>query len=45
MELSIEKYTMLIMKSGKRHLTKGVELQNQVITSLEQKETYKNLGY
>ena len=45
MEFGIEKCTMLVMKSGKRHMTKGVELPNQVvIRTLGEKETYKYLG-
>ena len=33
------------MKSGKRRMTEGVELPNQVeIRTLEEKETYKYLG-
>ena len=41
----IEKYAMLIMKSGKRHLTPGIELLNQgKIKTLEEKETNKYLG-
>ena len=33
------------MKSGKQHLMEGVELRHQVIIrTLEEKETYKNLG-
>ena len=33
------------MKSGKRHLTDGIELPNQdKIRTLEEKETYKYLG-
>ena len=28
MEFCIEKYAMLIMKTGKRHMTDGMELQN-----------------
>ena len=36
---------MLIMKSGKRHITEVVKLPNQVvITTLREKETYKYLG-
>ena len=45
MEFGIEKYAMLVMKSGKRHLTDGMELPNQdKITTLGKKETYKYLG-
>ena len=41
----IEKGTMQIMKSGKRHMTEGVELRNHVvIRTLGEKETYKYLG-
>ena len=29
MEFGIEKYAMLVMKSGKRHLTDGIKLPNQ----------------
>ena len=31
MEIVIEKCTMLVMKSGKRHTMEGVEVPNQVI--------------
>ena len=45
MEYGIEKCAILVMKSGKRHMTEGVELRNQVmITTLSEKETYKYLG-
>ena len=45
MEFGIEKYAMPVMKSGKRHMTEGVELPNQVvIRTLGEKETYKYLG-
>ena len=45
MEFGIEKYAMLVMKSGKRHLTDGMELPNQVkIRRLGEKETNKYLG-
>ena len=45
MEFGIEKYAMLVMKSGKRHLTDGLELPNQDKTrTLAEKETYKYLG-
>ena len=41
----IEKIAMLIMKSGKRHITDGMELPNQdKIRTLREKETYKYLG-
>ena len=36
---------MLVMKSGKRHMTEGMELPNHDrIRTLEEKETYKYLG-
>ena len=42
MEFGIEKCAMLVMKSGKRHRTDGMELPNQdKIRTLEEKETYK----
>ena len=45
MEFSIEKYAMLVMKSGKQHMTEGVKLPNQVVTrTLGDKETYNFLG-
>ena len=45
MEFDIEKCAMLVMKSGKRHLTDGMELPNQdKIRTLGEKETYKYLG-
>ena len=45
MEFGIEKCTKLIMKSGKRHRTGGMELLNQdKITTLGEKGTYKYLG-
>ena len=45
MEFGKEKCAMLVMKSGKRHMMKGVELPNQVvIRTLGEKETYKYLG-
>ena len=45
MEFDIEKYAMLVMKSGKRHMTDGMELPNHDrIRTLEEKETYKYLG-
>ena len=44
-EFGIEKCTMLVMKSGKRHLTDGMGLPNQdKIRTLGEKETYKYLG-
>ena len=44
MEFGIEKCTMVVRKSGKRHMTEGVEQQNQVvIRSLGGKQTYKYL--
>ena len=45
MEFSIEKCSMLVMKSGQRHLTDGMKLANQdKIRTLGEKETYKYLG-
>ena len=45
MEFGIEKCAMLVMKSGKRHLTDGMKLPNQdKIRTLGEKETYKYLG-
>ena len=45
MKLGIEKSTILVMKSGKRYMTKGVDLPNRVvIRTLGEKETYKYLG-
>ena len=45
MEFGIEKCAMLIMKSGKRLMTEGILLPNQVvIRTLREKETNKYLG-
>ena len=45
MEFGIEKYAMLVMKSGKRYLTDGMELSNQdKIRTLAENETHKYLG-
>ena len=45
MEFGIKKCALLVMKSGKRHLTDGIELPNQdKIRSLAENETYKYLG-
>ena len=45
MESGKEKCAMLVMKSGKRHMTDGMELPNHDrIRMLEEKETYKYLG-
>ena len=45
MKFSLEKCAMLLMKSGKRHLTDGIELPNQdKIKMLAENETYKYLG-
>ena len=45
MEFGIEKCAMLVMKSGKRPLTDGMELPNQdKIRTFGEKETYKYLG-
>ena len=43
-EFSIEKCAMLVMKSGKWHMTDGMELPNDdKIRTLEENETYKYL--
>ena len=45
MEFGIEKCALLVMKSGKRYLTDGIELTNQdKIRALAENETYKYLG-
>ena len=45
MEFSIEKCAMLVMESGKRQMTDGMEQPNQdKIRTLGEKETYKYLG-
>ena len=45
MEFGIEKCALLVRKSGKRHLTDGIELPNQdKIRTLAENETYKYLG-
>ena len=45
MESGMEKYAMLVMKSGKRHITDGMELPNKdKIKTLAENETYKYLG-
>ena len=44
LEFGIEKCAMLVMKSGKQHITEDVKLPNQVIRMLREKETYKYLG-
>ena len=45
MEFGIEKYTMLVMKNSKRHLTDGIELPNpDKFRKLGGKETYKYLS-
>ena len=44
MEFGTEKCAMLVMKSGKRHLTDGMELPIQVkIRTLAENKTYKYL--
>ena len=44
-EFGNEKCAMLVMKSGKWHLTDGIELPNQdKVRMLGEKETYKYLG-
>ena len=45
MEFGTERCAMLVMKSGERHLTDGMELPNQdKIGTLGEKETYKYYG-
>ena len=45
MEFGIEKCAMLVIKSGKRHLTDGMELTNEdKIRTLGEKKTHKYLG-
>ena len=45
MEFGIEKYALLVMKSGKWHLTDGMELPNHDKSrTLIENETYKFLG-
>ena len=45
MEFGIERCALLVMKSGKRHLTDAIELPNQdKIRTLAENETYKYLG-
>ena len=45
MEFGIEKFALLVMKSGKRHRTDVMELPNQdKIRTLAENETYKYLG-
>ena len=42
MEFGIEKCAMIVTKSGKKHMTEGVELLNQeVIRTLGEKENFK----
>ena len=44
MEFGIEKCAMLVIKSGKRHMTDGMELPNpDKIRTLGENETYKYL--
>ena len=45
MEFGKEKCALLVMKTGKWHLTDGIELPNQdKIRTLAEKETYRYLG-
>ena len=45
MKFGIEKYTMLIIKNGKRKAMKGMEWLNQEsVRTLGEKENYKYLG-
>ena len=44
-EFGLEKCAILIMKSGKRKMTEGIELLNEEkIRTLREKETYKYFG-
>ncbi len=46
MEFGIEKCALRVMKSGKQHLTDGIELPNHVrIRMLTENETYKYLSF
>ena len=46
MEFGLEKCAMLVMKSGKRHMTDGMELPNHDrIRTREENKTYKYLGF
>ena len=44
MEFGIEKCVLLVMKSGKHHLTDAIELQNNKIRTLSENVTYQYLG-
>ena len=45
MEFGSEKCALLVIKSGKQHLTDGIELPNQdKVRTLAENETYKYLG-
>ena len=45
MEFGVEKCAMLVMKSGKRNTTDGIELPNQdKIRTLKENDAYKYLG-
>ena len=45
MEFGIEKFALLVMKRGKRHIPDGIELPNQDnIRTLAENETNKYLG-
>ena len=45
MGFGIDKCSILVMNSGKRYITEGVELPDQVvIRTFREKETYKYLG-
>ena len=45
MEFGIEKCAVLVMKSGKRHMTEGVKQPNEEkLKTLGEKQTYKYLG-
>ena len=45
MKFGIEKCAMLVMKSGKQHMTDGIELPNHnKIKTIGENETYEYLG-
>ena len=45
MEFGVEKCAMFVMKSGKRHMTDGMELPtHDKIRTVGEDETYKYLG-
>ena len=44
MKFDIEKYAMLVMKSGKRHMMEGIELPNQEKSERSEKRNLQILG-